>query len=99
MFRQAQHDGPKDMKYEEIIKELKAKTYRPVYFLMGEEPYFIDKISDHIETKVLDESEKEFNQTVLYGQDTDVLRIISEAKRFPMMSERMVVIVKEAQNV
>ncbi|MEW6470023.1 MAG: DNA polymerase III subunit delta, partial [Bacteroidota bacterium] len=62
-------------------------------------PYFIDRISGFIENKVLAESEREFNQSVLYGQDTDVLRIISEARRFPMMSERMVVIVKEAQNI
>lgn len=73
--------------------------YKPVYFLSGEEPYFIDQISDFIEKKVLDENEKEFNQTVLYGRDTDVGTIMGEAKRYPMMSDKMVIIVKEAQNI
>jgi DNA polymerase-3 subunit delta len=87
------------VEYNEIISDLKKKIYKPVYFLSGEEPYFIDLISDFIEKKVLDESEKEFNQTVLYGRDTDVGTIIGEAKRYPMMSEKMVIIVKEAQNI
>lgn len=65
---------------------------------MGDEPYFIDMISDYIEQHVLDESEKEFNQTVLYGRDVTTADIISTAKRFPMMSEYQVVIVKEAQD-
>ncbi|CAN5433188.1 DNA polymerase III subunit delta [soil metagenome] len=87
------------MNYLDIISDLKKKVYKPVYFLSGEEPYFIDKISDFIEQKVLDESEKEFNQTILYGRDTDVVAIIGEAKRYPMMSDKMVIIVKEAQNI
>lgn len=66
---------------------------------MGEEPYYIDLISDYIEKNVLDETEREFNLSVLYGRDVDVATIISEAKRFPMMAERQVVIVKEAQNI
>jgi DNA polymerase-3 subunit delta len=85
--------------YLDIISDLKKKVYKPVYFLSGEEPYFIDQISDFIEKKVLDESEKEFNQTVLYGRDTDVGTIVGEAKRYPMMSDKMVIIVKEAQNI
>ncbi|MEO5645448.1 MAG: DNA polymerase III subunit delta [Bacteroidia bacterium] len=87
------------MDYLDIISDLKKKVYKPVYFLSGEEPYFIDQISDFIEKKVLDENEKEFNQTVLYGRDTDVGTIIGEAKRYPMMSDKMVIIVKEAQNI
>lgn len=87
------------MEYNEIISELKKKTYRPIYFLMGEEPYFIDMISDYIENNVLDESEKEFNQTVLYGRDVSASEIIGAAKRFPMMSEHQVVIIKEAQDI
>lgn len=87
------------MEYLDIISDLKKKNYKPVYFLSGEEPYFIDQISDFIEKKVLDESEKEFNQTVLYGRDTDVGTIVGEAKRYPMMSDKMVIIVKEAQNI
>lgn len=87
------------MDYNTIISELKKKVYRPVYFLMGDEPYFIDIISDHIEQHVLDESEKEFNQSVLYGRDVTAAEVIGAAKRFPMMSEYQVVIVKEAQDI
>jgi DNA polymerase-3 subunit delta len=81
------------------MSELKKKVYRPVYFLMGEEPYFIDMISDYIEQNVLDESEKEFNQSILYGRDISAAEVIGAAKRFPMMSEHQVVIIKEAQNI
>lgn len=87
------------MEFKEIMASLKKKEYKPVYFLMGEEPYFIDAVSDYIEKNVLDETEKEFNQTVLYGRDVDLLTVLSNAKRFPMMSDRQVVIVKEAQNI
>jgi DNA polymerase III subunit delta len=87
------------MDYSAIISDLKKKSYRPVYVLSGEEPYFIDLIASFIEKNVLDDSEKEFNQTILYGRDTDVATIISEAKRYPMMSDRQVLIIKEAQNI
>ena len=87
------------MEFNQIIKDLKAKNYKPIYFLFGEEEYFIDKISDYIEEHVLDENEKEFNQTVLYGLDTDTVSIDAEAKRFPMMAQYNVVIIKEAQNL
>ncbi len=87
------------MEYNDILSDLKKKIYKPVYFLSGEEPYFIDLVSDFIEKKVLDEAEREFNQTILYGRDTDVATIIGEAKRYPMMSDKMVVIVKEAQSI
>ena len=82
---------------EDILKELKAKHYAPVYYLMGEEPYYIDVIADYIAEHVLTETEKEFNQTIVYGADTDIATIINAAKRYPMMSEHQVVIVKEAQ--
>ena len=84
---------------EDILRELRAKQYRPVYYLMGEEPYYIDVIADYIEEHVLTEAEKEFNQTVVYGADVDVATIINAAKRYPMMAEHQVVIVKEAQAV
>lgn len=87
------------MEFEKIISDLKNKVYHPVYFLMGEEPYFIDEVSGFIEKNVLDESEKEFNQTVLYGGETNILQVISEAKSYPMMSNYRVVIIKEAQNM
>lgn len=83
----------------QILTDLKRKIFKPVYFLSGEEAYYIDLISDYIEKNVLDESEQEFNQTILYGKDVDLNAIISAAKRFPMMSEYQVVIVKEAQNL
>lgn len=87
------------MEFTEVMNELKKKTYKPVYFLCGEEPYFIDLISDYIENNVLDPAEKEFNQSVLYGRDLDVQTILNEAKRYPMMGQLQVVIVKEAQNI
>ena len=83
----------------QILTDLKRKIFKPVYFLSGDEAYYIDLISDYIEKNALDESEQEFNQTILYGKDVDMETIISSAKRFPMMSEFQVVIVKEAQNL
>lgn len=85
--------------FDEIMTNLKRKIFKPVYFLCGEEPYFIDKISDFIEHNVLDENEREFNQSVLYGSDLDMASVIGAAKRFPMMSEYQVVIIKEAQGL
>ena len=84
---------------DEVLKNLKKKEYSPVYFLQGEEPYYIDRIARHIEDKVLSDSEKGFNQMVLYGKDADVATVLSQAKRYPMMAERQVVIVKEAQDI
>jgi len=89
----------KETTYEDIARDLKNRLYKPVYYLMGEESYYIDRISDYIAQTVLTEEEKEFNQTILYGSDTDVATIINTAKRYPMMSEYQVVIVKEGQNV
>ncbi|PRP66896.1 DNA polymerase III subunit delta [Nonlabens agnitus] len=82
-----------------ILTSIKAKKYAPVYFLYGDEPYFIDQISDAIENSVLDESERGFNQMVLYGKDAKVDEIIESAKRFPMMAPYQVIIVKEAQHL
>lgn len=82
-----------------IVNDIKSGNIKPIYFLMGEEPYYIDKLSDYIEEKVLSEEEKGFNQTVLYGRDVTIEDIISTAKRYPMMAERQVVIVKEAQDL
>jgi len=83
----------------EIIRDIKAKKAKPIYFLSGEEPYYIDKIADFIEENVLEEHERDFNQTILYGNDTDVSQIIGAAKRFPMMAEKQVVIIREAQGI
>jgi len=87
------------MTYEEIISNLQKKIYHPVYFLMGEETYFIDKISDYISDNVLTDAEKGFNQTILYGKDLEPSAIMSNARRFPMMANHQVIIVREAQNI
>ncbi len=87
------------MTFEQIIKEIESQQFQPVYFLTGDEPYFIDKIIEAIDRYALAENEKDFNQTVLYGKETDITTVISEAKRFPMMAERTVIMVKEAQHL
>ena len=87
------------MNYEDILANLRKKIYHPIYFLMGEESYFIDQITDYIAKNVLTEAEKGFNQHVLYGKDTDVDTIITHARRFPMMANHQVIVVKEAQNI
>ncbi len=87
------------MTYEQILGEIKNKIYHRVYFLMGEEPYFIDSISDAIESTVLDEADKAFNQVILYGKDVNVHDIVTQARNYPMMGNYLVVIVKEAQDV
>lgn len=89
----------KEVTYEEIVRNLRNKVYAPVYFLMGEEDYYIDRISDYIIDTVLTDTEKEFNLTVLYGSDTDIATIINAAKRYPMMSKYQVVAVREAQAI
>ncbi len=87
------------MTFEEITGNLQKKIYHPIYFLMGEETYFIDKISDYIAANVLTEAEKGFNQTILYGKDLEPHAIIANARRFPMMANYQVIIVREAQNI
>ena len=87
------------MTHEQILSELKSKKYQAVYFLAGEETFYIDLISNYIEKNILDESEKSFNQTILYGRDVEVSTLISAAKQFPMMAENTVIIVKEAQDL
>ena len=89
----------KDITYEEIVRSIKNKHYAPVYFLMGDEDYYIDQITDLIMRTVLTDVEKEFNQTVIYGSDTDIASVINMAKRYPMMAEHQVIVVKEAQNL
>ncbi len=85
--------------FEEIISDLKKRIFRPVYFLAGEEPYYIDLITDYIENNILGEAERSFNQLVFYGEDTSVQAIIETSRRFPMMASHQVVIVKEAQTL
>ncbi|MEZ7867270.1 MAG: DNA polymerase III subunit delta [Paludibacteraceae bacterium] len=92
----AKQTGPT---YDQIMSDLRRKVYSPVYFLMGEETYYIDQISDFIQNNILDESEVDFNMTVLYGKDVNLDTVINAAKRYPMMSEYQVVLVKEAQQI
>jgi DNA polymerase-3 subunit delta len=88
-----------DANVKKILVDLKSRKYAPVYFLQGEETFYIDLISDHIEKNVLTEAEKGFNQVVVYGKDAAMATILTHARRFPMMAERQVVIVKEAQDI
>ena len=87
------------MKFQDILTSIDNKVYHPVYFLTGEEPFYIDKICDYLAKNILEPQEKEFNQSVLYGKEVDVAQIIAEAKQFPFGATHRVVIVKEAQNI
>jgi DNA polymerase III subunit delta len=84
---------------EQLFKDLKNKIYHPIYFLCGDEPYYIDKITDYILQSVLTEAEKSFNQTVIYGKDADAAAVTNSARRFPMMANYQLVVVKEAQEL
>ena len=87
------------MTFPQIIADLKQKQYKPVYFLHGNESYFIDAIADFIEKKVLSDGEKSFNQTILYGKETEFKQVVDTARRYPMMAPYQVVILKEAQEM
>lgn len=87
------------MNFNELLKDLKNREFKPVYLLHGEESYYIDKISDHIEENVLSPAERGFNQSVFYGKDADLINILNAAKQFPMMSDHQVIIIKEAQDL
>lgn len=82
-----------------IINDIKAGNIKPIYFFMGDEPYYIDKLTEYIENNILSEDEKGFNQTILYGRDTTIEEVISTAKRYPMMADKQVVVVREAQEL
>jgi DNA polymerase III subunit delta len=85
--------------YKKVIQQIRNKAFYPIYFLMGDEPFFIDQISKAIEEEVLDESFRDFNQVVVYGHDVDVAQVHGMAKRYPMMASHMVLIVREAQHI
>lgn len=89
----------KEYTFEEICRDIQARKFSPVYVLMGEEPFFMDRITELLLTHVVDESERDFNQVILYGADSDGAKIINAARRFPMMSEYQLVVVREAQMV
>lgn len=90
---------PLIMTFQNILADLKNRKFSPIYLLHGEESYYIDEISDYIEKNVLSEAEKGFNQTILYGKDTDFITIVNNAKRYPMMAEYQVLLIKEAQSL
>ncbi len=85
--------------YEDVVRDVRDGHFKPFYYLMGEEPYYIDRISDYIVERALKEEERDFNLTILYGNETTVDTVINAAKRYPMMAERQVVVVREAQNL
>jgi DNA polymerase-3 subunit delta len=87
------------MTYEQLIGELKSRSFRPIYFLYGDEPYYIDLVSDYITAHVLTGAEQSFNQTILYGGESDARQVTDLAKRFPMMASHQVVVVREAQEM
>ena len=85
--------------FDSVMSALKKREFKPLYYLMGDESYYIDQISDWIANNVLQPEERDFNQTVLFGSDVNASQIVDEARRYPMMAEYHVVIVKEAQNI
>ena len=89
----------KNVTFESIMSDLKARKFAPVYYLMGDEAYYIDKIADYISEHVLQPEERDFNQTILFGSDVTAAQIADYARRYPMMSEYQVIIVKEMQNI
>ena len=89
----------KNVSFDSIMADLEARRFMPVYYLMGDESYYIDKISDYIAEHVLQPEERDFNQTILFGSDVTASQVADYARRYPMMSEYQVIIVKEAQNI
>lgn len=87
------------MDYKALLKDIHAQKFQPLYVLHGEEPLFIDKISDAIIELAISEEERDFNQTIVYGKDVDALGIMSEAKSFPFMGERKLIVIREAQEM
>lgn len=85
--------------YQEVVRQVQAKDFKPIYYLMGDEPYYIDRISEYIVEQALTEDERDFNLTILYGSQTTGEEVVNAAKRYPMMAERQVVVVREAQSL
>ena len=89
----------KNITFQSIMHDLQERKFVPVYYLVGDEPYYIDRIADYIAEHVLQPEERDFNQTILFGSDVTAAQIADTARRYPMMSEYQVLIVKEAQNL
>lgn len=84
---------------DNLLTDLKNRKFKPLYLLHGEEPFYIDVLSDYIEKNILSDGEKSFNQSILYGKDSDLINIVNASKRYPMMSDYQVILVKEAQEL
>ena len=89
----------KSLSYKQVLNSLNKKEYFPIYLLHGEESFYIDELTKHIEENVLEDTEKAFNQTILYGKEIDYKTVLDSARRYPVMSEKQVVIIKEAQEL
>ena len=87
------------MAHQQIIREIKAGKFGPIYVLHGDEPFFIEDIAQALKDNVVDEASKDFNETILYGRDVELSEVLAAARRFPMMAERQLVMVKEAQDL
>ena len=87
------------MEYEQIVRDIKAKKFAPIYLLMGDEPYYIDEITNMLLEAVVPEEMRDFNQTILYGIETSVADVVTTARRFPMMADYQLVVVKEGQKL
>ena len=87
------------MTHKQIIREVKAGKFSPIYVLHGEEPFFIEEIVNAIKENAVDEASKDFNETILYGRDVELSEVLASARRFPMMAKRQLVLVKEAQDL
>lgn len=87
------------MSFEKIRAEIKARKFKPIYLFMGDEPYYIDELTDLLTQTVLPEEERDFNQIVMYGMETDVANVVAQARAFPMMSDYQLIVVKEAQGM
>ena len=85
--------------FESLIKDITNRNFAPIYLLMGDEAYFIDQLTDLLSEKVLNETERDFNMTTFYGVDSDVNNIVATARRFPMMADYQLIVVKEAQEL
>lgn len=99
MAKQARYKTDTVAEANRILTDLKARRFKPIYLLCGDEPFYIDLISNYIENNVLTEDEREFNQTILYGADTNIDNVVTMARQYPMMAEYQVIIVKEAQSL
>lgn len=87
------------MTFEQIKADIQARKYKPVYLFMGDEPYYIDELTEMLTSSVLPEEERDFNQNILYGMETDVRTVITLARSYPMMSDYQLIVIKEAQNL